>query len=139
MVHQTLRQKVEGHMQSVSCSGCHAMMDPMGFAFEGFDAIGRKQSLDDGLPVDTSGALEGKGSFNDAVGLMNLLHDDPRVMACLARQIYRQGVGHVDLATEARPLRAATEAFEAQGRTYQSLLIELAASEAFRSGSAEAP
>lgn len=138
-VHQTLRQKVEAHMQSASCSGCHVMMDPMGFAFEGFDALGRKQTLDDGLAIDTTGSLDAKGTFSDAVGLMNLLHDDPRVMNCLARQVYRQGVGHVDLATEARPLRAATEAFVAQGRTYQSLLIELAASEAFRSGTAEAP
>lgn len=136
---RTLRQKVELHMQSASCSGCHSLMDPPGFAFEGFDAIGKTQTLDDGLPVDTTGAFEDKGSFTDAVGLASILHEDPRVMSCLTRVVFRQGTGHVDLPTEARPLKAASEAFAASGYKYQTLLIELAASEAFRSGISEAP
>ncbi len=137
--HRTLRQKVELHMQAASCRGCHAMMDPVGFAFEGFDAIGRRQTLDDGLPIDSSGSLDDRGAFTDAPGLMNALHDDPRVMSCLTRVIFRQGVGHVDLRTEARPLRAAEEAFIASGYRYQSLLEELVASEAFRTGTLETP
>lgn len=136
---RTLRQKVELHMQSASCSGCHALMDPPGFAFEGFDATGKTQTVDDGLPVDTTGAFEDKGSFSDAVGLAAILREDPRVMACLTRVVFRQGTGHVDLPTEARPLRAANEAFAASGYKYQTLLIELAVSEAFRSGLSEAP
>jgi hypothetical protein len=136
---RTLRQKVELHMGNAGCSGCHVLMDPPGFAFEGFDATGKTQTLDDGLPVDTTGAFEDKGSFTDAVGLAALLHDDPRVMSCLTRVVFRQGTGHVDLPTEARPLRAANEAFAASGYRYQTLLIELAASEAFRSGVPEAP
>ncbi len=136
---RTLRQKVELHMQSPSCSGCHVVMDPVGFAFEGFDAIGRRQTLDDGLPIDSSGALDDKGRYTDAPGLTALLHDDPRVMNCLSRVVYRQATGHVDLPSESRPLRAATRAFAADGYHYQSLLIELAASEAFRAGLPEAP
>lgn len=135
---QTLRQKVEQHMQSASCAGCHQMMDPPGFAFEGFNAIGQKQTMDEGLPVDTKGALDTK-TFDDAVGLMDVLHDDPRVTACLTRQVFRQGVGHVDLRTEAKPLAAVGEAFAASGYRYQSLLEELVASEAFRTGTLEAP
>ncbi len=135
----TLRQRVEGHMQSGSCRGCHSLMDPMGFAFEGFDAIGRSRTLDNGLPVDGSGSLDQRGAFSDAAGLMQLLHDDPRVMSCLTRVVFRQGVGHVELPTEARPLHSAEEAFIASGYRYQSLLEELAASEAFRTGTLEAP
>jgi hypothetical protein len=133
----TLRQRVEQHMQSASCSGCHKMMDPIGFAFEGFDAIGKRQTMDNGLPVDSSGSLDLRGEYTDAPGLMKALHDDPRVMACLTRVLYRQGVGHVDLETEARPLRAAEEAFIASGYKYQSLLEALVASEAFRTGTLE--
>lgn len=135
----TLRQRVEAHMQSASCRGCHSLMDPVGFAFEGFDAIGRSRTLDDGLPVDASGSLDERGAFSDAAGLMQLLHDDPRVMSCLTRVVFRQGVGHVELPTEARPLHSAEEAFIASGYRYQSLLEELAASEAFRTGTLEAP
>lgn len=136
---RTLRQKVEQHMASPSCAGCHVMMDPMGFAFEGFDATGKAQSVDDGLPIDTTGKFEDQGTFADAPGLMGFLREDPRVTSCLTRVVFRQGTGHVDLATEARPLKAAHEAFAASGYHYQTLLIELAASEAFRSGVLEAP
>lgn len=136
---RTLRQKLELHMQSPSCAGCHKAMDPLGFAFEGFDAIGRVQTLDDGLPIDTVGSVEDLGSFKDAPELMQLLHDDPRVMACLARQVFRQGVGHVDLQGEARPLAAAEQAFIASGYRYQALLEALVLSEAFRTGTLEAP
>lgn len=131
---QTLRQKMQQHMtQGSSCAGCHTLMDPVGFAFEGFDATGREQSTDDGLPVDTSGALDGT-DFTGAPGLMQQLHDDPRVISCLGRQVFRQGVGHVDLASEGRPLKAALDAFAASGYRYQTLLVELAASDAFRQG-----
>ncbi|MFT3712565.1 MAG: DUF1592 domain-containing protein [Archangium sp.] len=138
-VQRTLRQKVELHMGNAGCSGCHVMMDPQGFAFEGFDATGKVQTMDDGLPIDTTGSFEDKGTFTDAVGLAAILREDPRVMSCLTRVVFRQGTGHVDLPTEARPLRAASEAFAASGYRYQTLLIELAASEAFRSGIPEAP
>jgi hypothetical protein len=138
-VQRTLRQKVEHHMSSPSCAGCHVLMDPMGFSFEGFDATGKAQSLDDGLPIDASGRFEDKGDFTDATGLMALLREDPRIMSCVTRVVFRQGTGHVDLATEARPLKAVQEAFAASGYRYQTLLIELVASEAFRSGVSEAP
>jgi hypothetical protein len=134
---RTLRQRLEVHMQSVSCSGCHQVMDPLGFAFEGFDATGRAQALDDGLPIDTSGAFDEHGAFSDAAGLAQQLHDDPRVMACLLKQVYRQGVGHVDLASEGRSLAAAEEAFAASGYRYQALLEALVVSDAFRLGAAQ--
>ncbi|MFO0595020.1 MAG: DUF1592 domain-containing protein [Myxococcaceae bacterium] len=136
---RTLRQKVELHMSVTGCSGCHQLMDPPGFAFEGFDATGHAQSLDDGLPVDTTGTFEDKGSFSDAPGLVALLHDDPRIVSCLARQAFRQGTGHVDLPTEARPLKKATEGFAAAGYRWQALLVELVVSDAFRTGAPEAP
>lgn len=138
-VSRTLRQRVELHMEDASCRGCHKMMDPIGFAFEGFDAIGRSRTLDDGLPIDTTGTLDDRGDFLDAAGLMNVLHDDPRLMSCLTRVVFRQGVGHVELPTEAAPLRAAEESFIASGYRYQALLEALAASEAFRTGILETP
>ncbi len=134
----TLRQRVEQHMQSASCRGCHQVMDPPGFAFEGFDAVGREQTHDDGLLVDTTGELDDLGAFSDAEGLMALLARDPRVTNCLTRVVYRQGVGHVDTAGELRPLFAAERAFAAGGYRYKDLVVELVASESFRTGTLEA-
>jgi hypothetical protein len=135
---RTLRQRLAVHMAAPACSGCHTLMDPPGFAFEGFDAVGQRQSTDDGLPVDTSGDLDG-ATFSDAAGLMATLHDDPRVTRCLTRTLFRHATGHVDLASEARPLKAAHDAFAAAGFRYQSLLLELVTSEAFRAGVVESP
>jgi hypothetical protein len=136
---QTLRMKVEQHMQAPSCRGCHQLMDPPGFAFEGFDAVGREQTHDDGLPVDTSGELDELGTFADAEGLMGLLARDRRVTQCLTRQVFRQGVGRVELLSELRPLFAVEREFAAAGYRYKDLLVALVTAEAFRTGTMEAP
>ncbi len=131
---RTLRQRLTEKTSASRCQGCHRVMDPPGFAFERFDAIGRVQALDDGLPIDTSGSLDERGAFDDAPGMLALLREDARFTDCLARVVFRQAVGHVDLPGEARPLKAAADAFTESGHRYQSLLVELVASEAFRSG-----
>ncbi len=59
----TLRQLMSLHSQSPSCSGCHVRMDPIGFALENFDAIGRWRDNDGGVPIDASGELPGGVRF----------------------------------------------------------------------------
>lgn len=49
----TLRQWMEDHRTNPACAGCHRMMDPIGFALESFDAIGRFRSEDNGKVIDT--------------------------------------------------------------------------------------
>jgi hypothetical protein len=132
---QTLRQKLASHMTNAACASCHKSMDPIGFGLEGFDAIGRARTLDNGLPVDTSGSLDGH-AFANASGLGRVLKNDPRVMKCLARSLFRHATGHVDLPGEARPIEGAYEVFAESGYQYQTLLVELAASDAFRYGRA---
>ncbi len=53
----TLRQQFEAHRENASCAGCHAFLDPMGFAFENYDAVGRWRDTDKGNPVDAAGTL----------------------------------------------------------------------------------
>ncbi|MBK7863453.1 MAG: DUF1592 domain-containing protein [Archangiaceae bacterium] len=131
----TTREKVAQHMSSVSCSACHKLMDPIGFGFENFDAVGAYRTTEHGKPVDASGVIDGK-SFADAKGLAALLKNDPRVMRCMTKTFYRQAAGHVELTTELLPLRVAETAFINSGYQLRSLLVELAASDAFRYGRA---
>jgi hypothetical protein len=49
----TLRQRLEKHRADPACASCHAIMDPIGFALENFDKVGRWRSLDNGLPINT--------------------------------------------------------------------------------------
>ncbi len=128
---RTLRQKLGEHMANNGCRSCHASMDPIGFGFENFDAVGTYRTTEIGLPIDATGTLDGK-PFTDAKGLGLALKNDPRVMKCLARTLFRHASGHVDLPSEGRPIAALADSFAASGYKYQDLLVELVASDAFR-------
>lgn len=70
----TVREMLEQHRASKACSGCHDRIDPLGFALEGFDAIGRYREKDDsGLPLDTSGQVKGGTKFVGFEGLRDYL------------------------------------------------------------------
>lgn len=53
----TVRKRLAEHRANPACAGCHALIDPPGFALENYDAIGRWRTLEDGLPVDARGGL----------------------------------------------------------------------------------
>jgi hypothetical protein len=73
---QTLREQFAMHREAPACAGCHAFLDPMGFAFENYDAIGRWRDKDKENPVDASGQLIRGQSFKDLVGLREILARD---------------------------------------------------------------
>jgi hypothetical protein len=89
---QTNRERVTAHTGIGTCGeGCHsALINPVGFAFENFDAIGRIRATDNGKPVDTTGELETPGGmvpFGGASELMALLAELPAAHGCYAKQI----------------------------------------------------
>ncbi len=68
-----LRQLMEKHRKNPACAGCHAAIDPLGFALENFDAIGRWRTADAGTPVDSSGVLPDGTRLEGVSGLRNVL------------------------------------------------------------------
>lgn len=56
----TIRQVFEQHRADPKCAGCHARMDPYGFALENYDGLGAWRDKDNGVPVDASGEINGK-------------------------------------------------------------------------------
>ncbi len=54
---RSMREQVEEHRKNPACSGCHRLMDPIGFALENFDAVGAWRTKDVGVPIDASGEL----------------------------------------------------------------------------------
>jgi len=87
---QTNRQRVEAHTGDGTCGqGCHStLINPMGFAFENFDAIGRTRTMDNGKPVDTTGSVSLGGEakpFSGATELMTSLSTAPAVHGCYAK------------------------------------------------------
>ena len=74
----TLRQRLKEHQTNQNCASCHQKIDPLGFALENYDPVGRwRDSYRSGLPIDASGILFGKAKFDDVVGLKNILLENP--------------------------------------------------------------
>ena len=70
----TIRQLVEKHAQVQQCAVCHQRIDPLGFALEQFDTIGRTRDKDlGGRPVDATARLRDGGCFEGIAGLKQYL------------------------------------------------------------------
>lgn len=86
---ETTRQRYEEHDANPACSGCHKMIDPVGFGFELYDGIGRRRSQDNGLPVDDSGTIIGAPggdfSFKGVGALAQYLASNDDVRTCMVR------------------------------------------------------
>jgi hypothetical protein len=75
----SLRERMERHRANPVCAGCHKVMDPIGFALESFDGIGRWRNTQDGAPIDTSGTLFNGASVDGVVGLRQNLVSRPEI------------------------------------------------------------
>lgn len=69
----TLRQRMEQHRTNPACAACHNMMDPLGFALENYDAVGRYRKRDGGSDIDASGRMPDGTEFVGADGLRRVL------------------------------------------------------------------
>jgi hypothetical protein len=87
----TVRERLEALVAEPTCVGCHELVDPAGYALEGFDAVGAVQTTDNdqGVPVDTSASINVGGVTVDIDGasdLMNLLAASPAASICYAQK-----------------------------------------------------
>jgi hypothetical protein len=128
---RTARERLHVHATNPSCAGCHKIMDPMGLALEHFDGAGAYRATEQGAPLDTSGALDGK-AFKDADGLNQALHDHPALPTCLVNRVYSYATGGPISPTADRQVLAYfAKAFAAAGYRLPDLLRDIALSNAF--------
>lgn len=127
----TLRDRLMAHRLNPTCAGCHIPMDDVGLGLENFDGIGQFRRYESGVPIDATGKLE-ELHFEGTRDLGALLRQDPRFTRCLARNLFRAAVGHLETEGEAGPLRAVDQAFAASSYRLKEALVEIAASDAFR-------
>ena len=69
----TMREQMEAHRTNPTCAACHARMDPIGFALENYDAIGKWRTEDAGTAIDARGTLPDGTEFEGPAGLSQLL------------------------------------------------------------------
>ena len=77
----SVRERLEQHRQNPACAVCHVRMDPLGFALENFDAIGKWRTAEDGVPLDASASLPDGTKFEGVAGLRKLLLGHPEQFA----------------------------------------------------------
>lgn len=76
----SMRQRLAMHRDNPACMGCHSMLDPIGFALERFDGIGRYRDLDEGgLPIDASGILSDGTAIDGPRGLREAIASKPDI------------------------------------------------------------
>ncbi|MCA2980669.1 MAG: DUF1592 domain-containing protein [Myxococcaceae bacterium] len=138
---RTFRQRLEDRTAEARCQGCHRLMDPFGFPFEGFDSLGRPRTTDNGLPVDSTGTYDAlflrAERYQGPRDFTALLHDDPRFSRCLTATVFRQAMGRFERDDEGQALHEVHEAWKAGGYTYPTLVTAIVTSEAFRFGTLE--
>ncbi len=89
-----LRQRMEEHRANPACASCHQRMDPLGFGFENFDAIGGWRTLDGKAPIDPSGVLPGGETFKGPAELKAILKAREQDFAhCLAEKMLTYALG----------------------------------------------
>jgi hypothetical protein len=69
----SMREQMQVHRANTMCAACHARMDPIGFALENYDGVGRWRGEDAGAPIDASGKLPDGTEFRGPAGLTQLL------------------------------------------------------------------
>jgi hypothetical protein len=72
-IEMSMRQRMDEHRTNPVCASCHRMFDPIGFAMDAFDAVGRYRTTEFGKPIDLSGQLSDGTQFNGPTELRQAL------------------------------------------------------------------
>lgn len=130
----SLRERLELHRASPECASCHKQMDPLGFALENFDAIGRWRTSDGEFTIDASGELPGGVRFDNAIQLKEVLKSvaTRRFSRCLVENmlIYAlgRGLGPSDFQTVESIRRRLVD----DGYQIQNIVFGIVESDAFQ-------
>lgn len=121
---QTTRERVTEHTAAGVCAGCHeSTINPPGFAFENFDAMGQLRSVDAGKPVDTTGEYEwpeGVQPFSGAAEFVAQMAESSLPHACFAKHLVEFSLARdlrdrdVDIVTRIQELSLAPGSSEKQ-------------------------
>jgi hypothetical protein len=132
---RTLRERLGEHLSNPGCATCHTAMDPLGFPLEHFDPIGRWRDLDNGLPIDASGEVDGvliEGA--DALGAAVAAH--AQFGWCVTTRLYRYAGGQLETRPELILLDQLADVFGSASYSFPALVQAVVTSDGFRFASA---
>lgn len=133
----TTRERFRQHTAQAACSGCHQLIDGVGFGFERYDQVGRYRATENGFDVDESGALllTGEpgldGAFAGAGELATRLSKSPMVRDCLATNWFRYTFGRQEAPEDSCSVSQVKERFSTSGGDLKELLVGLTQTDSF--------
>lgn len=131
----TTRQRFAQHEEDPGCATCHVLIDPIGLAFEHYDAIGQWRDQEMGSDIDASGdltATDVSGPFDGVVEMAAKLAESEMATECFARYWFRFAFGRGEADSEAARMATITRAFTAADRNVRELLVAITLTPDFR-------
>ena len=132
----TTREQFAIHSSDPSCAGCHSLIDPVGFLFEGFDAVGAWRNQQNNRYIDTSGdviaAQDVTGLYEGAADFSAALADSDLAHRCVVTQMMRYAFGRGEVPADACLLEAVEGAYQEADYDFGALVGAIVVTESFR-------
>ncbi len=129
----SVRERLAEHRTNSTCAACHNLMDPLGLSLERFDAVGRRRTLEAGMPIDAVGGLPDGSRFVDVDGLESALRHRPELfVSALAEKLLTYALGRGIEYYDAPAIRTIVRQSKAQSFRISSIILGIVRSEPFQ-------
>ena len=129
----SVRERLLEHRANPACSGCHNLMDPVGFSLENYDAVGRWRGSEGDQPIDAAGSLPGGESFVGIGGLEKAILDRPELfVGTLAEKLLTYSLGRVVEHLDAPAVRKIVRDARSEDFRFSSLILGITKSLPFQ-------
>lgn len=129
----SMRERMAEHRANPACSGCHKLMDPVGFSLENYDAVGRWRTAEEGKPIDASGGLPDGSKFEGVAGLQKALLGRPELfVTTVTEKLLTYSLGRGVEYYDAPAVRKIVREARTQDYRFSSLLLGVVNSAPFQ-------
>ncbi|HEY6341748.1 MAG TPA: DUF1592 domain-containing protein [Bryobacteraceae bacterium] len=133
----SMRQRMDEHRANAVCASCHRMFDPIGFALEAFDAVGRYRTTEFSKPLDLSGQLVDGSQFSGPTGLRQaLLRYSPQFVQVLTEKLLTYALGRSVEYYDMPAVRKITHEAEGNNNRFSSIVLGIVKSAPFEMNAA---
>jgi len=127
-----VRERLAAHRANAACASCHDLMDPVGFALENFDAVGRWRTLEEGRPVDSTGGFPDGSQFTGVAGLERALLNRPELFAtALTEKLLTFALGRGVEPFDAPAVRQVVREAKADNHRFSAIVLGIVKSAPF--------
>ncbi|MEE2934726.1 MAG: DUF1592 domain-containing protein [Planctomycetota bacterium] len=129
----SIRERLSRHRANAACASCHNLIDPIGFALENYDAIGRWRTHQDGVKLDVSGSLPDGQSYSGIEGLEKSLLARPELfVTALTEKLMTFGLGRGVESTDGPAIRKIVKEAAKDDYRFSSVIFGIVNSVPFR-------